>query len=238
LHGSIAVCWVFHDLCTSFGVDSQKVFRPFRSCLLSSCFGAQFPLLLVMQPFVQSVAHCQMILCKMSIYIAQFWKPCIWFGNFNPVLFLRHSLQISPLVSMWHLCLFKRVCLQHMVGVTDGFPVVDISSFGHFIARLCLCSGSIFLCVCVCESHVCFVWAFSGRQGVPLVKVLSQLMSLQEFVPAPAALLVAGTRPFVQEEIQTLNMCQVLSQKWFKSIHSGFCQEKNAWQEKLPATAS
>ena len=50
LHGSIAVCWVFHDLCTSFGVDSQKVFRPFRSCLLSSCFGAQFPLLLVMQP--------------------------------------------------------------------------------------------------------------------------------------------------------------------------------------------
>ena len=45
------------------------------------------------------------------------------------------------------------------------------------------------------------------------MKVLSQLMSLQEFVPAPAALLVAGTRPFVQEEIQTLNMCQVLSQK-------------------------
>ena len=89
-----------------------------------------------------------MILCK-SIYIAQFWKPCIWFGNFNPVLFLRHSLQISPFVSMWHLCLFKRVCLQHMVGVTDGFPVVDISSFGHFIARLCLCSGSIFLCVYV-----------------------------------------------------------------------------------------
>ena len=112
----------------------------------------------------------------------------------------------------WKHCLFKRMCLQHMVGVTDGFPVVGTSSLEHLIDVFALA-----LSFCVCARVSCLFCLSFFRKTRSVLGESSITTTVPVRICSSSCCAMGCWYKTVREAMRMLNMGQVLSQKRFKS---------------------